>query len=150
MKRSIWKNLCRITLAVQIILPAGLWKKIPAQIPTHYGFGGQADAWGSRNIIWVVVVVAVLLHLLLIGIARYLPIEWWNLPVALTEENRAVLHEIGVTMLEQVCIALDLTFLYMTWTIAKGVDMHPLFAPVAVTAAIVPLIVGIVRMKKQG
>ena len=35
------------------------WQAIPQEIPTHYGFGGQPDAWGSKSSCVILLVIGV-------------------------------------------------------------------------------------------
>ena len=43
------------------VLTIWLYRQSPDIIPTHYGFGGQPDDWGSKNSLWMVAVLATLL-----------------------------------------------------------------------------------------
>ena len=46
------------------------WQAIPQEIPTHYGFSGQPDAWGSKSSCVVLLVIGVVMCLLMWGIEQ--------------------------------------------------------------------------------
>ena len=60
------------------------WPRLPAQIPTHFGLDGQADAWGAKSPeSWFVAPAMGLLLYVMIGwFRRMLPRRpgWVNLP----------------------------------------------------------------------
>lgn len=33
------------------------WSNLPAQVPTHYNLLGEPDAWGSKGMIWVPLII---------------------------------------------------------------------------------------------
>ena len=63
-------NYITIVIAiVSVILPITMWNRIPDTIPTHFGPGGRADAWGDKSsLILVMVLVLVLLGVMNITI----------------------------------------------------------------------------------
>jgi uncharacterized membrane protein len=75
--------------AVLAFLPGAwtwrFWSRLPERVPIHFGPGGHADAWGSRNMIWLLPAVSVFLLVLLLTLLRHPTL--YNMPIKLTEEN---------------------------------------------------------------
>lgn len=65
---------------------AYMWKSIPDNIPTHFGISGNADSFGSKNSIFVLIGLQILLYLLLTGVS-FIPQKYLNTPVKITDEN---------------------------------------------------------------
>jgi uncharacterized membrane protein len=60
-----------ITIAAalgNVVLVATRYSSLPAQVPTHYGFFGRPDAWGGKNVMWLVALMPLLIALLMLGI----------------------------------------------------------------------------------
>ncbi len=60
-----------------------IWGNLPQQIPTHFGFRGEPDAWGPKTVFTVfgpLIVAAVLLLLLAFFASRRFSPRHWNLP----------------------------------------------------------------------
>ncbi|MGE3526267.1 MAG: DUF1648 domain-containing protein, partial [Gemmatimonadales bacterium] len=47
------------------LLPAFAWAGLPQRIPTHFGFGGEPDAWGGRLTILALPAIATGVHALM-------------------------------------------------------------------------------------
>lgn len=89
------------TLALALLAGAAvLWPQVPDRIPTHFGAGGQPDAWGPRSLaVWFgLPLVALALAAVIEGSARWVRTRpespMVNLPrkaevLALPEEPRA-------------------------------------------------------------
>jgi uncharacterized membrane protein len=52
-----------IALTVLILIPALWYSRLPEQIPTHFGFNGQPDAYSGKAAIWALPVVGTFLFL---------------------------------------------------------------------------------------
>ncbi len=70
--------------------------QIPDPIPTHWGFDGECDAWGSPSELFLSVFIFVGIHLLL-TLLIHKP-QWYNYPCLVTEKNRNRLKVIAVDM----------------------------------------------------
>lgn len=62
-----------------------MWSYMPDQIPKHFGFNGQPDAWGDKETLFFLPVVSSLVYLLLSIVSKY-P-HSFNSPVEITEKN---------------------------------------------------------------
>lgn len=61
------------------------WPQLPETVPTHFGFSGQPDAWGSKNTLLLLPIVSALLYLLL-TVLLFFP-KIWNLPYRYNADN---------------------------------------------------------------
>lgn len=61
------------------------WKNIPDMIPGHYNIAGEIDKYSSKNSIWILIVVQILLFTMMSVLERFPNI--WNTGVQITEEN---------------------------------------------------------------
>lgn len=69
-----WKRLRLVLETLSIALLAGMvlflalwWGRIPAEVPCHYGSGGQIDRWGSKGELIALPVVAAFLYVMTSG-----------------------------------------------------------------------------------
>lgn len=138
-------------LALQIGLVAFFWKRLPAQLPSHFGPGGAPDAWGDRSMLAILPLVALFLYGIL-TLVSFFP-GLWNYPVQVTEENRARLQAVTAPMLGWIKLELVLTFLYITWGSIRGArgeanGLGVWLLPVILGALGVTIAVSVLRMRR--
>jgi Protein of unknown function (DUF1648) len=66
-------------------------------IPTHFDAAGNANAWGSVRMLWLLPAIAVTLYLLMSWVSRH-PAAF-NFPVRVTPSNRQRLEAIALGMI---------------------------------------------------
>lgn len=128
-----------IILLVSIILAIVLAATTEGEIPTHFDFFGEIDAYGSP---WTAVLLPAIMLLTNLGslaIIALVPISSWNMPAKITDANRPFVYNdalwtVVITMLTMSLIALVGT-IFMLF-VHKGFG-------IAVTAV---LAVGIIMM----
>lgn len=80
-------NLLSFLLFLGLFLyPALIWSKIPEEIPTHYNFAGEADAFGSKSSMLILPIIGAFLYGLMLFVSHFPSI--WNVPVKITAENK--------------------------------------------------------------
>lgn len=62
-----------------------MWEQLPDRVGTHFNLAGQADNYGSKNELLILLPVLLLLYILLTILARFPHI--YNYGVAITENN---------------------------------------------------------------
>jgi uncharacterized membrane protein len=97
------------------------WSGLPARIPVHYNAGGTIDGWGSKNSLLVLPGICLLLYTL-ITVVSFFP-KAWNVPVKLTDENRASVYTVTRSLLCVLKLVLLLTFTFIEISMVK---MQPL------------------------
>jgi len=100
-----------ILVAVFINLVAH-WSELPDRVPRHYGALGNPNAWGTKNGLWVLPVVAVGLYLLLTAASRYQRLI--NLPVRVDRDLPEV-RKLLLTMAICMKAVIMLMFAYISW-----------------------------------
>ena len=97
----------------QILLIVRAWASLPSNIPVHYGFSGQPDAWGGKTELLELPVVSVLLYLGLTLLARY-PHKL-NYPWTITEGNAERLYRLTKSSVGAVQCLLVWLFTAISW-----------------------------------
>ncbi|MCR4678240.1 MAG: DUF1648 domain-containing protein [Lachnospiraceae bacterium] len=100
-----------IILLVSIILAIVLAATTEGEIPTHFDFFGEIDAYGSP---WTAVLLPAIMLLTNLGslaIIALVPISSWNMPAKITDANRPFVYNdalwtVVITMLTMSLIAL--------------------------------------------
>lgn len=128
-----------------------VWSDIPEIIPTHFGFSGVPDDFGSKNSLFIIVIIAISLHILLLVLSK--APKCYNYPVYITEKNAEPLYKIGKQLI--ILIDLEISFLFsiLIWENvqtalgkANGVNSKILFLFIGVI--FITLIYEIVKMYK--
>ena len=127
------------------------WSNIPEIIPTHFGFSGIPDAYGNKSSLFIIVVIAIMLHLLLAFLSKF-P-EYYNYPFQITEKNVEPLYKIGrQTML---IIDLEISFFLsvLTWqnveaAMGKIQGINSSFLFIFLVVIFLSIIIEIVKMNK--
>ena len=136
-------------LAVLILLAATIfvlisWKDMPDQIPSHYDFKGQVDAYGGRGILIFTMVMGWVLVLSMIVISRFPSI--WSTGVERTPTNAAVVNRIIKDMLNVLEVGMAILFSYMMIVPAMGIAMGVWFMPVFLIIIFGTIIITVVRL----
>ena len=70
-----------------------MWNEIPNIVPTHFGFSGSPDNFGNKNSLFIILIIALILHLTLVLLSK-IP-HSFNYPVNVTDRNAETLYKIG-------------------------------------------------------
>ena len=141
------KTILRALRLLALIAGAALillrWGSLPATIPTHFG-AGTIDGWGPKWMLWITWGAAVLCELAF-SAAYLIPRDKWNMPVRLTDRNRAAAWRLTDTMIGLLALESVLTCLYV---LACQCFFHPpgaAFVLVIILAPMVTLVVCLAR-----
>lgn len=99
-----------------------VWKDIPDMIPGHYNMAGEIDKYSSKNSIWILVGVQILLFAMMSVIERFPNI--WNTGVKITAENRERVYTTLRNMLSYLKMMIMGYFSYMTFQSIAGGNLH--------------------------
>jgi len=121
------------------------WPQLPAIIPTHFGFDGTPNAFGSKNTLWLLPAIQLFIVLFTLVLSRY---PWaFNYPVRITQENAVRQYRRGRLLLAGVGAAVAWLFVFIQWQtieVALGhtTTLGGVFSTafVVVTLALFPLI----------
>lgn len=99
-------------------LAIGYYSDLPEQIPTHFNASGEADKFGSKNTIFLMPVLSLVLVGGLIWLAQF-PHKF-NYLNKITPENAAFEYRRMRTMLRVLNVLTSLLFLVITWDILRA------------------------------
>lgn len=148
MRKNFFDRIAEL-LAVLILLAATIfvlinWNSLPEQIPSHYDFKGQVNAYGGRGILIFTMVMGWVLVLSMIVISWFPSI--WNTGVERTPANAAAVNRITKDMLNVMEVALAILFSYMMIVPAMGIAMGVWFMPAFLITIFGTIIVTVVRL----
>lgn len=115
---------------------------LPEQIPTHFGPGGQADAFGPKSGIFFPLVMGWFL-LALITVVSFFP-SAWNVPGNSPRTLAAAADMIAVLRL-----VMALMFVWMTLCSALGRGLGVWFLPVSLAGVFAPLVYLLVQAARD-
>ena len=87
-------------------------------IPGHYNIAGEIDKYSSKNSIWILIVVQILLFTMMSVLERFPNI--WNTGVQITEENRERVYTNLRNMQTYLKMMIMIYFSYMTFQSIAG------------------------------
>lgn len=109
-----------VIVAVTLLLTALSWNHLPEQVPTHYNFAGQADAWGGKGTVWFVPVVMVIACGVVEVCARLRP-DHINIPVKVRPGHVVESYRMMRTMCFVLNAQMALTFFLIQLATLLGV-----------------------------
>ena len=116
-------NLISLLSVVGIVLYVIItWKNIPDMIPGHYNIAGEIDKYSSKNSIWILIVVQILLFTMMSVLERFPNI--WNTGVQITEENVERVYTNLRNMQTYLKMMIMIYFSYMTFQSIGGGNLH--------------------------
>lgn len=87
------------------------WRNAPDIIPIHYNFHGEIDAYGSKNMLFFLLPIVVMLYIGLYVLARYPQI--YNYAIRITDENKERQYNMASTLIRVLNIELVSIFTYI-------------------------------------
>lgn len=89
-----------------------LWTKAPDTIPTHYGFNGQVDAYGSKNTVFILLGLLVGLYIIIRITSNYPNV--FNYPIPITDLNREKQYNLAATFMRVLNFEVVCVFFYLS------------------------------------
>ena len=121
------------------------YSSLPDTIPTHFNASGEADAFGSKQSIWISPVIATILFIAMFILNKYPHIH--NYMETITEENAFRNYKFSTRLIRFVSLFLVITFALITFhTIqtakSDGVTLNKWLLPIIIgmSIAVVPVI----------
>ena len=95
--RNITDVLCFLMILGYVMYLVATWGNLPERVPIHFNAHGIPDRYGKKGSLLLEPILGLLILALLMFCQRF-P-QWWNYPVAVTEENREHIFEIASKMM---------------------------------------------------
>lgn len=103
-----------ISAILVVIMAVGtffIWKEAPDIVPTHFNFKGQVDNYGSKNIVFLLLVIAVICYVGMTVVSKYPKI--YNYCIEITPENKEKQYLIAQTCIKLLNLEMVTIFLYI-------------------------------------
>lgn len=94
------------------------WGMAPDIVPTHYNGSGIADGYGSKNTMFIMLPIVVILYLGLDKLSDYPQI--YNYIIEITPKNKEKQYNMAVTFMKILKLEVVLMFLYVQIKIATS------------------------------
>lgn len=131
-----------LTLGISATLLAS-YSRLPETIPIHFNLAGQADGWGPRSSIFVLVGICTVLTVGIVLLSRHPQI--FNYPFEITGGNAQAVYREGERMLIWAACAISLLYLSTGLGTLFGFNPSPMIT-VAMAGLLGATGVGIVRI----
>ena len=94
------------------------WSSVPDTIPTHFNAAGQANAYGSKDTLFTLPAITVVLYVLLtvVGFFPYI----FNFPWRITEQNAEAQYRLAHTMLAWLKVELVALLGFIHWSLLQA------------------------------
>ena len=133
--------ICLIYMIVQIIIS---YPSLAQSIPTHFGAGGNPDAWGDKSSLLIIPVVTIFLYVGLTVLNKYPHV--FNYPVPITAQNATRQYQYAKSLLSTIKFTTSGLFLYIqlqTVYVAKQIQsgIGTYFLVIIVIGSFIPIII---------
>ena len=130
--------LCIIVLAALVIFTIFAWKDIPDQIPTHYDFAGNPDAYGGKASALILPILAVVMYIIMTFTERF-P-KAWNTGVEVNERNMEFIYNEIKDMLVTIKLMITLLFAFISYFTLTMASLPVWLMPVFMVVIFAPII----------
>lgn len=100
-----------VLLIALVIITFIYWGKAPDIVPTHYNFKGEIDAYGSKNTLFILLPIAVIMYIGIAILAKFPNI--YNYPVEINSKNKEKQYSMATTFIRVINVEVLAMFLYI-------------------------------------
>lgn len=125
--------LCATILLGTLFYLSCIYNRIPEIIPIHYDLQGDADDYGNKNVVWILVVFEVFTYAVL-SLVQLNP-KSCNYPVQVTETNKKRLFFLGKRLLLCMKLCTVILFSYLAICVMGAFNLNSwiLYGTIALT-----------------
>lgn len=110
---NVTEVLAVLGILANVLILIYYWPALPDVIPTHFGISGEADGWGSKNTLFLLVGTNVGLYVMM-TVLNFFP-HTFNYLVEITEKNARAQYANARLMMNFMKVELVYLFAYVTW-----------------------------------
>lgn len=154
-----WKNkkinkyldIIGVVLVVALIVITFIyWSKAPDIVPTHFNFKGEIDSYGSKNTVFILLPIAIIIYIGLAILSKY-P-EVCNYCIEITPRNKEKQYSMASTFIRIINIEMLTLVLFIQISIAtsmnNGKSISIVFLPISLSILIGSMVVYIYKSVK--
>ncbi len=140
-----------VGLVFMVLLPLYYYNQLPDQIPIHFNGKGEADGFGSKNLIFLIPVIGLTNGLIIKKLNNY-PHKF-NYPVKITEQNAFIQYSIATRMMRMLNTFIILMMLYICYSqirnaLGQQSGLGQWFLPLFITAIFIIVVIPIYQSYK--
>ncbi len=110
-----------LTLLVMLIIYTALeHQNMPDTIATHFNFKGEADGFGSKNTMWLLPAIAIVIYIGFSILNKFPHLH--NYMVNITESNALKNYRFSTRVLRFATVFVMILFIYIQYTIVSHVN----------------------------
>lgn len=131
-----------LIVVLNFIVVLSFFFELPDKIATHFNLAGKADGYGSKNDIWAMPILNLVMYFGMTLIATKMKPCNYNYPTKVTEKNAPILYAMSIRMLVWINLAIALIFLVIstqTILLAKEINHIDLSWFILFLAAIITI-----------
>ena len=103
-----------VLVALHFILTGVFYFDLPDTVPTHFNLKGEADGFGSKNNLWLLPILSVVMYYGMLKITTRMKPWNYNYPTKVTEKNAPLLYALSIRMLVGLNLGIVLVFLVIS------------------------------------
>ncbi len=120
-------------IVVAILLVLVEWGRLPETIPTHFGWSGTPNGYGSRMMLWAVIALMIFVYVVM-RLAQKFPCRF-NLPVPREHPQRGACEMVAQEMISWLKLEAIWLLVYLVWAMIRvalndGPGVRGWFVPV--------------------
>lgn len=100
-----------ILVMILIITTFMYWGKAPDIVPTHFNFKGEIDAYGSKNTLFILLPIVIIIYIGLAILSKY-P-QFCNYCIEINDKNKEIQYSMASTFLRIINVEMLFIFLYI-------------------------------------
>ncbi|WP_329905193.1 DUF1648 domain-containing protein [Porphyromonas pogonae] len=148
MRVTVFNALATITVIVTLFFFIAFYEKIPSLIPTHYGFNGEVDSWGSKNTLWYFVIGNIVINIFLGVLTKYPQV--YNYPFKVTDKNREKVYASGSLFVAVLRLVVSLVVACVILFMSLSVEKIPILLYVFILSLpIISVLYGVIQLMKN-
>ncbi|MBP3917518.1 DUF1648 domain-containing protein [Clostridium sp.] len=111
-------------LILLIVITFMYWGKAPNIVPTHFNFKGEIDAYGSKNTLFILLPIVIIIYIGLAILSKYPQV--CNYCIEITPRNKEKQYSMASTFIRIINIEILVIFFYiqMNTAIAMSSDKN--------------------------
>ena len=127
------------------------WSSLPVKMPIHFNAQGEADGYGSKYVLFGLVIIPIILYIGFTVLRNY-PHKF-NYPMPITERNAAHHYQVSIMLLSWLKLEIIILFSYILWASVRdglgyAAGLGIWLMPVILVTVVGTIIVAMVRMMK--